>query len=103
MFAIERTLSRALRKLTVLVVLAVVAALLPAALLGASDAAPLLKGANDPGGNNGTVKIVEDGDFDAPPNNDPHVGCTFTVEWYGFDQGADIVSKVTFERPTRSR
>ncbi|WP_341928262.1 DUF11 domain-containing protein [Nocardioides psychrotolerans] len=43
------------------------------------------------------MKIVEDGDFDSIPNNDPHVGCTFSVEWYGFDQGPTIVSKVTFE------
>lgn len=51
----------------------------------------------DPGGNNGTVKIVEDGDFDSIPNNDPHVGCTFTVEWYGFDKGDHIISTVTFK------
>lgn len=33
----------------------------------------------------------------------PHVGCVFDVEWYGFDEGADIVSDVTFESwaPTR--
>ena len=44
------------------------------------------------------------GDFDSIPNNDPHVGCTFTVEWYGFDKGADIISTVTFEMqsPTRT-
>jgi uncharacterized repeat protein (TIGR01451 family) len=32
-----------------------------------------------------------------PPDNDPHVGCTFDVEWYGFDQGPDTISLVTFE------
>ena len=36
------------------------------------------------------------GDIDAIPNNTPHVGCTFTVEWYGFNEGPDIVSTVSF-------
>lgn len=98
MFVHERTLSRALRTFVVLVVLAIAAALLPTALIASAQAAPLPKGApSDPAGNNGTVKIVEDGDFDSIPNNDPHVGCTFTIEWYGFDEGDDIISKVTFE------
>src|SRR6478735_125840 len=51
---------------------------------------------SDPAGNNGTVKIAPLGDFDGIPNNTPHVGCTFLVEWYGFDQGADIISTVSF-------
>jgi len=93
----ERSLSRALRTFVVLVVLAIAAALLPTAMLGSAEAATLVTGApSDPAGNNGTVKIVEDGDIDAP-NNNPHVGCTFTVEWYGFDKGDNIISKVTFE------
>ena len=46
-------------------------------------------------GNNGTVKI-DGGDADGP-GNDPHVGCTFSVEWYGFDKGSDIISEVSFE------
>ena len=58
---------------------------------------PAHAAAGDPPGNNGTVKVAELGDMDAPPDNDPHVGCTFTVEWYGFDQGPDIISDVTFE------
>ena len=49
----------------------------------------------NPPGNNGTVKIAEDGDCDGIPQNHPHVGCTFTVEWYNFD--ADVISNVTFE------
>lgn len=49
-----------------------------------------------PAGNNGTVKI--DGDpFDAHPNNEPHVGCTFQVDFYGFDEGLDLYAHVTFE------
>jgi hypothetical protein len=59
---------------------------LPGALPGASA---------DPPGNNGTVKI--DGvDFDDHPDNEPHVGCVFQVDWYGFDAG-DLFSDVTFE------
>jgi hypothetical protein len=48
----------------------------------------------DPPGNNGTVKI--DGEeFDTHPDNEPHVGCVFQVDWYGFDKG-DFFSHVTF-------
>ena len=49
----------------------------------------------DPKGNNGTVKI--DGvAFDDAPNNEPHVGCSFQVDFYGYDQG-DLNATVTFE------
>jgi hypothetical protein len=49
----------------------------------------------DPSGNNGTVKI--DGvEFDSHPDNQPHVGCTFQVDFYGFDEG-DLDATVTFE------
>ena len=50
----------------------------------------------DPAGNNGTVKIAALGDLDTIPNNTPHPGCTFQVEWYGFDEGEDVISAVTF-------
>lgn len=43
--------------------------------------------ANDPKGNNGTVKIQEAGAPDEIPDNDPHVGCVFNIEFRGFDQG----------------
>lgn len=47
-----------------------------------------------PPGNNGTVKI--DGkDFDTHPDNEPHVGCMFEVDFYGYDEG-DLFAKVTF-------
>ena len=50
--------------------------------------------AEDPPGNNGTVKI--DGiDFDVHPNNEPHVGCVFEVDFYGFDEG-DYYARVRF-------
>jgi len=52
----------------------------------------------DPGGppgNNGTVKI--DGvEFDSHPDNEPHVGCTFQVDFYGYDEG-ELFADVTFE------
>ena len=46
----------------------------------------------DPGGNNGTVKIT--------PGT---AACVVNIEWYGFDEGADILSTVVFEMqaPTR--
>ena len=48
----------------------------------------------DPPGNNGTVKI--DGvEFDSHPDNEPHVGCVFQVDFYGFDQG-DLWANVNF-------
>ena len=51
--------------------------------------------AKNPPGNNGTIKI--DGvEFDRHPNNEPHVGCTFEVDFYGFDEG-DLWAHVTFE------
>jgi hypothetical protein len=47
-------------------------------------------------GNNGTVKIAPYGEMDGIPNNTPHVGCQFQVEWFGFDEGDEIVSTVNF-------
>jgi hypothetical protein len=49
----------------------------------------------DPPGNNGTIKI-DNKDFDDHPNNEPHVGCKFQVDFYGFDEG-DLDAEVTFE------
>jgi hypothetical protein len=49
----------------------------------------------DPPGNNGTVKI--DGiPFDAHPDNEPHPGCVFQVDFYGYDEG-DLYASVLFE------
>jgi hypothetical protein len=79
------------RGVTALVAAALVAGLvwvLPGALPGASA------GPNPPG-NNGTVKI--DGvEFDTHPDNEPHVGCVFQVDFYGFDEG-DLFADVTFD------
>jgi hypothetical protein len=52
-------------------------------------------GAGDPPGNNGTVK-VDDKPFDDHPNNEPHVGCEFQIDFYGFDEG-DLSASVLFE------
>jgi hypothetical protein len=68
--------------------MAVATALVVFAVVGGPAAA-------DPPGNNGTIKV--DGvDFDSHPDNEPHVGCTFQIDWYGFDEG-DLFSDVTFE------
>lgn len=50
---------------------------------------------HDPPGNNGTIKI--DGEpFDSAPDNEPHPGCVFQVDFYGFDEGS-LDAGVTFE------
>jgi hypothetical protein len=41
----------------------------------------------NPAGNNGTVKIQEESATDEIPDNDPHVGCLFKIEFRGFDEG----------------
>jgi hypothetical protein len=48
-----------------------------------------------PPGNNGTIKI-DRVPFDDLPNNEPHVGCRFQVDFYGYDQG-DLNAQVIFE------
>jgi hypothetical protein len=51
--------------------------------------------AQDPPGNNGTIKI-DNVEFDDHPDNEPHVGCVFQVDFYGFDKG-NLTADVTFE------
>jgi hypothetical protein len=73
-------------RVAVVISMAIVSCL---ALAGLAAAAP------NPPGNNGTIKV--DGiPFDDAPDNEPHVGCTFQVDFYGFDQG-DLFADVTFE------
>ena len=75
-----------------------------AAIVVAGLAVPQLAWAGpNPPGNNGTVKI-DDVPFDDHPNNEPHVGCTFQVDFYGYDEG-DLDATVTFEAhpPTPAR
>jgi hypothetical protein len=46
-------------------------------------------------GNNGTVKV--DGvPFDDLPNNEPHVGCVFQIDFYGYDEG-QLFASVSFD------
>ncbi|WP_176883662.1 hypothetical protein [Nocardioides sp. YR527] len=70
------------------------------ALAGAATSAPAFAtGNDDPAGNNGTVKIEESAlPDDAPddtPENNPHQKCSFDIEWYGFDEGPEVISKVS--------
>jgi hypothetical protein len=58
-------------------------------LAGLASAGP------NPPGNNGTIKL-DDTPFDDAPDNEPHVGCVFQVDFYGYDQG-DLDATVTFE------
>ena len=55
-----------------------------------------LGAAADPPGNNGTVKI-EQIRADGIPQNNPHQTCELRVEWYGFDEGDDVISQVSFD------
>ena len=45
-------------------------------------------------GNNGTIKI-DNVEFDDDPANEPHVDCTFQVDFYGYDEG-DLFADLTF-------
>ncbi|MEV4261248.1 hypothetical protein [Kribbella sp. NPDC049584] len=53
-------------------------------------------GSHNPPGNNGTVKIEGADIQSGPPDNNPHQGCTFSVEFYNYDKG-DYNATVTFE------
>lgn len=60
-----------------------------------SFAGPAGAAASDPAGNNGTIKI--DGvTLDDAPDNEPHPGCNFEVDFYGFDEGPGLNATVTF-------
>jgi LPXTG-motif cell wall-anchored protein len=65
-------------------------ALLVASIPGQAGAQP-----GGPPGNNGTIKVDREA-FDDHPDNEPHVGCIFQVDFYGFDEG-DLNAHVTFE------
>ena len=72
-------------------------------MVASTMAAGAPPGDSFPPGNNGTVKIDRVA-FDDHPNNEPHVGCVFEVDFYGFDQG-DLDARVTFRMhpPTGNR
>jgi hypothetical protein len=50
----------------------------------------------DPPGNNGTIKIEGVDVQSGPPDNNPHQGCSFTVEFYNYDEGANLQAEVEF-------
>jgi hypothetical protein len=79
------------RRTTLLLTTAALVAVASAAMLvgGLASAAP------NPAGNNGTIK-VDALPFDDASNNEPHVDCSFQVDFYGFDEG-DLTAEVTFE------
>lgn len=53
----------------------------------------------DPGGNNGTVKV--DGEaFDDGRGTEPHVGCVLELDFYGFDAGDTATITFTGQAPT---
>jgi hypothetical protein len=69
------------------------------ALIGGASLVPgVAVAASNPPGNNGTVKI-DARPFDAAPDNEPHVGCTLQVDFYGYDEG-DLEAQVSFEAHT---
>src|SRR4029453_10200391 len=77
--------------LTLAGVLAALSGILLAVVFGGAGASST----PNPPGNNGTIKI--DGvPFDDHPDNEPHVGCVFQVDFYGYDEG-DLFADVTFE------
>src|SRR4051794_13537723 len=71
------------RWLSALAVVACAVLLIPAA----SSAAPA--------GNNGTIKI-DRVPFDDLPNNEPHPGCNFQVDFYNYDLGSNLFASVRF-------
>lgn len=72
-----------------------VAALTGVLAVGAISIGTGVTFAANPPGNNGTIKI-DAVDFDSHPDNEPHVGCVFQVDFYGFDQG-NLFAAVNFE------
>ena len=55
-----------------------------------------------PPGNNGTVKV--DGvEWDDAPNNEPHPGCTFEIDFYNYDEGdLDATYEFALQAPSGS-
>lgn len=70
-------------------------------MVSTSSAAPK-EGPKSPiQGNNGTVKVDDNpfpGDF--LPNNEPHVGCSFNIEFFNFDPGVTASATFDLHAPT---
>ena len=54
---------------------------------------------HNPPGNNGTV-FIHDVAGDHSPHNVPHVGCTFYVDFFGFDNGQSVTVSFAGQAPT---
>ena len=65
-------------------------------MLAAAPAASAGQAAVQAPGNNGTIKIEGVDVQSGPPDNNPHQGCSFVVEFYNYDKGADLQAEVTF-------
>jgi hypothetical protein len=65
-----------------------------ASMLAAFGGTAALAGKNPPG-NNGTIK-VNDKDFPGGQRNEPHVGCVFQINFYGYDEG-DLNATYAFD------
>src|SRR5215213_4022045 len=90
------SVSRAVRGLSarrrvVLAALGTISLVVSGAVIGIPGAATAV----NPPGNNGTIKVDRD-PFDDAPDNEPHVGCDFQIDFYGYDEG-DLNAEVTFE------
>lgn len=58
---------------------------------------------HNPAGNNGFIRVNEEIVPDGTPNNDPHVGCSFKVEFYNYDNNPNYRANVQFalHEPTK--
>jgi len=70
-------------------------ALMGTALMGMAAGPAVAAASTAPPGNNGTIKI-DQVPIDAGHDNDPHVGCTFALELFGFDGGTNT-AHVSFD------
>lgn len=89
----------------------------PVAALGHPDHAQPVRGdgpaadevgvdRGNPNGSNGTIKldgIDVEGGYDGHPNNEPHIGCQFEVDMYGFDDGDTAVLEFREWDPTAKK
>src|SRR5690348_13692483 len=72
------------------------AALVAAPAASADESVVATRPQAGPPGNNGTIKIEGVDIQSGPPDNNPHQGCSFVVEFYNYDQG-DLHATVLFE------
>jgi len=70
-----------------------------AAPAAATVAPPLVATGPQAPGNNGTIKIEGVDIQSGPPDNNPHQGCSFVVEFYNYDQGNLSASVAFDDRP----